>query len=267
MIETRKIWSDTLNSETILKIITPVQTTAKKTMILLHGKFNPEMSIAALDTFIKELELEKLCEDQGIIIVIPLMKNRYYISSDEYDCKSFIGKELPELIKETYFHLESSDFILAGVSMGGYGVSLIGSLTTSFDKIISVSGSYIAHDVAVGNPEVWGNLKPDSIELNDTFLGSFLPLESVESDPNRNALASLELLKSLRNDTPFIVATCGTKDWLYPRNVAFTNTMDKYNIHYKFYPIEEGTHESKCFKEGLKKALTYFEKPENNNKL
>lgn len=265
MIEKRKIWSNTLNSETILKIITPVHTTVNKIIILLHGRLSPEMSILELDIFINKLELEKLCEDFGVIIVIPLMKNRYYISSEEYDCKNFISKELPEIIKEKYINIELSDFILAGISMGGYGATLIGALTTSFNKIISISGSYIAHDIAEGNHDVWGNLNPESIELKDTFLGSFMPLDSMESDPNKNALASLKLLKSLKKGIPFIVATCGTKEWLYPRNVNFTNTMDKYNIHYKFYPIEEGKHEWKCFNEGLKKALTYFEKLDKNS--
>lgn len=38
-------------------------------------------------------------------------------------------------------------------------------------KCSSVSGSFIAYDVAIGNPEIWGIIKPDSEQVKDIFLG------------------------------------------------------------------------------------------------
>ncbi len=226
-------------------------------MILLHGTMNPEMCIELFELLPQELSLEELCNKYSVAVVIPLMKNRYYISDEKCNCDQFIAEEIPRLMKEKYKISDSKEYILAGISMGAYGATLVGARTTGvFKRIISISGAYIAHDVEIGNPVVWGDLRPDSDKLDETFLYYFLPLEDLEQSVDRNAMAALSLIT---RDETMIVATCGTKDWLYSRNLEFVKAMDKNQLSYKFFEIEAGMHDAECFKEGLRKAIEYLE--------
>lgn len=262
MVDTIKIWSEALNSTTVLKVVVPEQVNIKKIILLLHGTMNPEMSTELLECLPQELALEKLCNEFGIAVVIPLMKNCYYISTKSYDCDRFVSQELPNWVRKNYYISDSAELILTGISMGGFGATLIGARTRAFRKIISVSGAYIAHDVEIGNPEVWGELMPNGKNFSSSFLHHFMPLENLGESVSRNALAALQLF---HNDRIKIVATCGTKDWLYSRNLKFVEEMDKLRLNYKFYSLENGGHNSECFKNGLWKAVIYFE--DSNNEI
>lgn len=255
MIDTIKVPSEALKSATLLKVITPDQMNSQRMMILLHGKLDPEWSTEQLELFIQELALEELCNEFNMMIVIPLMQNCYYISSQNYDCDRFVAQELPDMVMKKYGISDSAERILAGVSMGGFGAVLIGARTAAFRKIISISGAYIAHDVQIGNPEVWGSLTPVSKNLSASFLRHFLPLENLEESVDRNALAALLLFQ---NYNAIVVAACGTKDWLYSRNLRFVRELEKNNIDYKFYSLEDGDHESECFKMGLWKVIEHL---------
>ena len=255
MIERTNVWSPELNSYIDINYIIP-KNKIDKIMILLHGKIDTDNSKKDIDDFIDKLELEKLSEKFGVAIAIPLMKNCYYISSEEYRCDNFIAKELPELTRKYINVSAETQLILGGVSMGGYGAMLIAAAQAKeFDKVISISGSFIAHDVAIGDPRIWGELKPDSEEVKDTFIESFLPLDDIEDNKHKNPIAALRLL---REGMPMVVLTCGTKEWLYSRNKDLMETLDKLKMRYKFIPIEEGKHELECFREGLWKAMKYF---------
>ncbi len=255
MVDTISIQAEALHSTTLLKVIRPDKGNINKVMLLLHGHMEPELSTEILKYMPEELELEELCNQYGIMVVIPLMQNRYYISTKDYNCGLFVAQELPEVIIENYGIAEGKEWILAGISMGGFGATLIGAQTGVFRQIISISGAFIAHDVAIGNPQVWGNLLPNSMNLYTSFLYHFLPLEDLEQSVERNALAALELLQK---DRTIIVATCGTSDMLYTRNLEFKRAMDKYKVNYQFYPLENGEHEPECFKAGLWKAVEYL---------
>ncbi|MBO5389997.1 MAG: hypothetical protein J6A59_18020 [Lachnospiraceae bacterium] len=128
------------------------------------------MCIELFELLPQELSLEELCNKYGMTIVIPLMKNRYYIS-------------------------------------------------------------------------------------DETFLYYFLPLEDLEQSVDRNAMAALSLIT---RDETMIVAICGTKDWLYLRNLEFVKANDKTQLSYKFFEIEAGTHDAECFRESLRKAIEYI---------
>lgn len=254
MIETFVVKSEALSMNTTLKVILPNDKKISTLMIFLHGKMHPELSGELLDSIPKKLNLEELCNKYHMAVVIPLMKNRYYISTEDYDCAKYIACELPKYIKTKYGISDSVEMILAGSSMGGFGATLIGAKTGIFQKIISISGSYIAEDVEIGNPKVWGNLTPYSADLKKTFLYYFLPVEDLSSSTDRNALAALEFF-SERGENPEFFVTCGTEDFLYSRNIAFAEALNKRGIKHQFYPIEHGEHDADCFRSGLWKAV------------
>ena len=256
MIETTKIPSKALKDHIFLKVITPDKQPVERLMILLHGTMNPESSLDLFEEIPDEWDLENLCESFHLAIAVPLMKNRYYISVKDYDCEEFIAYELVKYLKLRCEIPHSAEMILAGVSMGGYGAVLIGARTGVFQKIISVSGSFITGDIRVGNPEVWGTLTPHSAGVENTFLYYFLPLEDLASASDRNAEAALAL-SDRRGEQASLVLTCGTKDWLYSRNLAFLKALDQWKTDYMFYSLENGGHDAESFKKGLWKAAEY----------
>lgn len=257
MIDTIKTKSEVLGESIDLKVILPNDKPIRTLMILLHGNMNLESSMQLLEKFSLELNLEELCEKYYMAVVTPLMKNRYYISTADYDCEEYIARELPVYMKKKYNISDSVELILAGVSMGGFGAALIAARTGVFQKIVSISGAYIANDVAIGNPEVWGNLNPRCKELEKSFLYYFLPLEDLENSARRNALAALSLFKE-RGEAPVFVITCGTEDWLYSRNIQFIEELCRQDINYCFFSLEDGSHESDCFAKGLWAAIEYL---------
>lgn len=121
MINTINIWSANLHSTILLKVIRSEQAEVQKVMLLLHGLMNPEASAEILERMPEELGLEELCNQYGMMVVIPLMPNRYYISTEAYNCDLFIAKELPQAIVKEYGISEGTEWILAGISMGGFG--------------------------------------------------------------------------------------------------------------------------------------------------
>ena len=264
MIHTMDMKSDALQSNTVIKAVLPDDGLCDKMMILLHGNLNMEERIQSLDMMPCELELEALCQMYHMMIVIPLMKNCYYISTDTYDCDRFVSEELPSYIRREYDIPASVELVLGGVSMGGFGAALIGARTGRFKKIISISGSFIVHDIEIGNPEVWGDLTPCSPRLRKSFLYYFLPLSDVNESMERNPIASLQLF-SKRSEKPCFAITCGTEDWLYSRNLDFIKALEENGINYKFFAKNGGLHESSCFKSGLWQAVEWvYKQPEGN---
>ena len=257
MVETRYVKSEALSSEVLLKAILPDKNEVKNIMILLHGNMNPEKAVELWNVLPSELNLEELCNRYQMAVVIPLMENRYYISTKEYDCESLVAQELPDYMKRSYGISESVEVILAGISMGGFGATLISARTGVFRKVISISGAYIARDVEMGNPEVWGSLNPYSLNIRKSFLYYFLPLSDLSQSTERNALAALKLFHE-RSENPKFVVTCGTDEWFYSRNIELIGKMEEVGMDYWFYPVEHGRHDPDCFKKGLWKAMEYM---------
>lgn len=152
MLETLNMKSIALNTEVKLNVISPHDGNIHSLMVLLHGNMNP-LSVAELFNAIpKEFNLQDLCDTFHVLIVIPLMQNRYYISTEGYNCAEYVSYELLGYMKERYDLPKSVDAVLAGVSMGGFGATLIAAQTGVFPKVISISGAFIANDVGIGNP-------------------------------------------------------------------------------------------------------------------
>lgn len=82
MLETLNMKSIALNTEVKLNVISPHDRNIHSLMVLLHGNMNP-LSVAELFNAIpKEFNLQDLCDTFHVLTVIPLMQNRYYISTE-----------------------------------------------------------------------------------------------------------------------------------------------------------------------------------------
>ena len=138
--------------------------------------------------------------------------------------------------------------------MGGYGAMLIGANTDVFSQVISISGSFIENDILIGNPEVWGSRCPREDSAKGSFLYYFLPLEELAYSCYKSAEAALGSLKR-KEKRPELYFTCGTEDWLHPRNSALLKKLRENHIEYHYYEIPKGQHESSCFREGLWKCM------------
>lgn len=75
--------------------------------------------------------------------------------------------------------------------------------------------------------EAWGKLTPHSNGFEESFLYYFLPLENLEESIDRNPVAAIQVFPK---DQAAIVVTCGTKDWLYPRNLEFIKKSENSQI-------------------------------------
>lgn len=249
-----RIFSEALQTEVEIKIVNPDDGNVEKVLILLHGKKEKEEDHSITDKMINALGLEEMCETHHLMVVIPSMKNCYYISTEEYDCVRFVSEELIDYINNMDPYASLAEKILGGVSMGGYGAALIGANTTVFNKIISISGSFIVDDILIGNPEVWGGRKPSKEGTKNTFLSYFLPLHELQDSEKKNAGYAVSLLNG-KGNAPFFILSCGTQDWLYPRNIAFIQGLKESGIDHEFISIEDGNHDYKCFREGLWRAF------------
>lgn len=258
MIETTIIDSTALRTHVTVKTVLPEECLPQKIFVLLHGNIYPEGEFSIIENLPEELALEELCEKHHLVVVIPYMKSCYYISTELYNCDQFVARELPEWICRKYSLLSDSEKILGGISMGGYGAALIGAHTGVFRKIVSISGAYIANDVVIGNPEVWGDRIPTRESTKGSYLYYFLPLDQVYESTEKNAVAALALFLE-KNMNPVFAVTCGTKDWLYPRNLTFVKKLEELGITYDFLPIDDGGHDSSCFRKGLWKAMEKIE--------
>ncbi|MBE5955334.1 MAG: hypothetical protein E7253_02655 [Lachnospiraceae bacterium] len=250
MVITKMMNSHFLNENVKIRIIMSDKQQAERIFILLHGKKNSDEDETMPDKMTTQLELEALCEKYHMMIAIPNMKNCYYISSDNYNCEKFISEELPFFLEQNDRSILNGEKMLGGISMGGYGAVLIGANTHVFRKVISISGSFIEKDIMIGNPEVWGSRKPTEESTKGTFLHHFLPLNELADARNKSAEKALYSLKERNNKTE-LYFSCGTKDWLYARNLALLQGLEEMHIPYKFYEISEGMHESRCFRSGL----------------
>lgn len=238
----KKIESQCLHREVFIGLIIPE--TIKKILLLFHG-YNG--SFSELD---ENLPLLEYAENNQTLIVTPDMDNGYYIDRDRYEVSNFIMKELLFMLFTTYNLKSTTDLYIAGISMGGFGSLLIGSkFPDSFKKIISISGAFIAKDVAIGNPEIVG--WTENQKIMEYFRNVFGPFDTLEESIYRNPISSVVSSNKMYK-LPEIIVTCGTKDLLFERNVDMISRFNENKISYKWYPIYEGGHDYKCFDEAIK---------------
>lgn len=237
-----------------LKIITPTESNIEKVLIFLHGKLEPERDCSLIEKMFEDMDVNTLTEKYKMAIVTPCMGNQYYIDLPSYKNSLFLADELPEAIKKICFVNSDVEILIGGISMGGYGAVLCSAISGKFDRIISISGSYIQDDIMIGNSEVWGRKQPTVESTEGTFLKNFLPVEDLERNIYKNVVPALDLFGE-RKQMPYVVMTCGTNDWLYTRNKKFEDELIRRNIKHIMIEILGGNHDTDCFKEGLWEAM------------
>lgn len=236
-----KIPSRYLHDEVSIGVTVPER--VDKVLILLHGYGG---SYRHLD---ENLPLKEYAGNNNMLIVTPNMISGYYLDKPDYGVSQFLLSELTSYILSVYSIEENLPMYLAGISMGGYGSLLIGTrYPERFRKVISISGAFIAHDVAIGNPQVVGG--PGDTMALKYFTETFAPFDTLEKDVIRNPVAAIADCKN--NELPKFILTCGTEDELYSRNLAVLETLDKKGASYDWYPIKEGVHDYKAFDVGLR---------------
>ena len=252
MIQKEEFESKCLHTIAKITMVLPDTTDSPiATLILLHGSLYPEGEYSIFERLPNELQLQKLCDRHMIMIVLPFMPmNGYYISNNYFDCDRFLAEELPAHLSLKYSFIPYTEVIIGGISMGGYGATLVGSHTRRFKRILSISGAFIQNDIIIGNPEIWNRSTPDKIAKTESFLHHFKPFYDFECSVDRNIVPALEVFSETGTDTSFFLS-CGTDDWLYKRNIAFEKTLQKYMFNYKFVALQSGKHDADCFREGL----------------
>lgn len=257
--------SQALNSQVVVTTVHPDNNKSlKAVLILLHGSIFPEGSYSLYERFPDELNLQELCDEYQLMIVMPFItKNCYYISQAGLDFDCFVADELPDMIHEKYPLTRKLEIMLGGISMGAYGAALIGAHTGCFEKIICVSGAFIQDDILIGNPQIWGKSVPGRIRKEESFLNHFMPLSDLGDAIDRNAVAALSSLAENTTGIRFAVS-CGTDDMLYSRNEKLIGKLKEKQILYRFFPVKDGKHDSDCFRKGIEACIECFM---NDNKM
>lgn len=236
--------SEYLNSKLTVGAVIPKK--IDKLLLLLHG-YNGSFKHLA-----DNLPLIEYANDNSMIIVTPNMNNGYYMNKNGYSVNEFTVLELLPLIIKRYDLWENIPIYIAGISMGGYGSLLIGSaFPGKFEKIISISGAFIAHDVAIGNPQVVGD--PKDIDTLEYFTDTFAPFDTLQNDKHRNPIYAI--INCNTDIVPELILTCGTQDELYCRNLDAIGEFCKHGIMYDWFPVEGGIHDYEAFDAGLRYAF------------
>jgi S-formylglutathione hydrolase FrmB len=236
-----KFISEKLNTNVDLGVIEP--DLYERVMIFLHGYESCYEDIQ------RNLPIEELAEQYKILVIIPNVASDYYIDQDDYHIQEFIGRELPEQIKSTFPGSAQCPFYIGGISMGGYGSILIGSLYPDiFHAIFSISGALITDDVLIGNPEVVGSGQDRNVTAY--FQRVFGPLDTYETDEKRNPFAAVNYTAGQQALPAFFLA-CGSRDLLFSRNVKFLAHLRAKNIPVVWEEIPDGIHNWECFEKGL----------------
>lgn len=259
MIQNEEFKSKYLNAIVKITVVTPKDLgSVKAVLILLHGSTDPEGDYSTFKRYPDELKLQELANSNGLIFVLPFMPmNSYYISSEGFDCDSFLADELLSHLSINFQFIPNTEKILAGISMGGYGAVLVGCHTRRFNRILSISGAFIQDDIIIGNQEICGQSTPDKIYETEPFLYHFAPINTLEESTERNVVQALQA-RAMSKQKPSIFLSCGTKDRMYTRNKAFENKLNELNYKNTFYSLEGEKHDFDCFRNGLQAGLNWL---------
>lgn len=212
-------------------------------LYLLHG-FNGDH-----DTWLQHTSLVPLATKYGVAVILPSCGNRFYQDTNEESMKSFLGSELIAEIsgKHPTISNDKKRRYLAGVSMGGFGAALVGfHHKDNFEKIASLSGAFIQHALAIGDPWVLGPADP--IALRKVF-GDFQTLEGSERDP-------VGIVKRA-GTVPPIYLLCGKQDPLYYPNLRFRQQLLDLNADVTWDEVAGG-HSWDVWSQHLEKVIQWI---------
>lgn len=250
------IYSKSNSREIALGIVVPSVYT--RILIMLHGH-NGNIQ-AVNETF----PLNEYAEKYHLLIVVPELGNSFYLDrkgvsgKDDYNVSDFLGTELPEYIKREYQMNEETEVILGGYSMGGFGAMLHGlNMPDKFSALISVSGAFVANEIALGSSFVVGTsfLRNAAFEMFMIKDGE-LPIDVLPYDSKRNPEAAVKNMSEEQiKKLPEIVLTCGEADGWCMTTHRMRDLLAERNISFWYQETAEGGHNFKVFDQGFRFAF------------
>ena len=252
----KKFMSNSCNTEVELGVVVPIE--YKHIFIMLHGYGG------SIEEVERRFPLVEYASKNHLLIVVPELGNGFYLDRQDIDgeedfvVSEFLCKELPSYIKKTYGMSDETGIILGGYSMGGFGTMLHGlNNADNFIALISVSGAFIANEIAFGSEFVVGTEKQRK-EAFDVFMikEGELPIEVLLHDIRRNPEATARYMPEMKKENiPMIILTCATKDIWCATTQRMKSLMLEKNIPFHYLEIEDGVHGFKEFDQGFRFAL------------
>ncbi len=185
--------SKTLKRPVELEVLLPDSGTVSHVLFLLHGRKENRMA------WLMKSQIECFAADKNICVVMPDGMNSFYTNThNSYTFMDYVCKELPLLLKNTYYLPKDSRlWMIAGCDTGGYGALRCGlEHPEVFGHIASFSGTLdiVKHYDEYDFVNMW-NVFGDKEEL-------------LTSDNNLYQL----LEKSISKNHYQILLTCGKED-------------------------------------------------------
>jgi enterochelin esterase-like enzyme len=247
--------SDSMNKDFPVLVFLPkgYQETTKSFPVVysLHGVNNNALTEDGIRSmFIPETGYQEAADEYRVIIVCPLVGNKFYINSpifkqDKY--ATLIAVELVRLIESKYRVIKNRHSrILQGFSMGGYGaVSLLCRYPEVFCAALSRGGAL--SDKALIEDLHWDDA---SIEA----------LGNMFENPQIYHLHSIENLlnKIKEREDVAIVLEVGRDDFLYSGNVRINEKLKTCKFPFIFAQYPGGHEWSRNALNSLLSHLQYF---------
>ncbi len=217
-----------------------------KVLYLLHGLSDD------CSKWSRYTALERKVHGKNLAVIMPEVQRSFYTDMRfGINYFQYVAYELPELCKNMFnISDKREDTFVAGLSMGGYG-----ALKTAFkrpdvfSKAASFSGAVAFKrtlDKCVDNI-----YSADRIKELIGICGNDLKFTDLE-DPFFLAKKTLD-----EGNTPDVLLTCGTEDFLYQDNIEFKNYLEEIGYPAKFLEWE-GDHNWKFWDESLDHLLKFL---------
>lgn len=219
-------------------------------LFLLHGYGGNSME------WLEKSSIDRLAEDYSMAIILPSVGDGYYLDNPATgNMTTFIGTELVEDVRKRFPMLSTKreETYIGGVSMGGFGATLIGfTHPTVFSKIASFSGAFILHAVSIGDPLVLGNAEPTYFKK---LFGD--DLTSLEGSPFDPVCAAEKAMQS--GYAPSIYLLCGKNDTLYQPNLRFRTQLQTLGSSVTWQEVP-GKHEWSVWNKYLESLFCWLRK-------
>lgn len=237
MLIHQKVPSKYLEIDTDLYIIRPneIKEGPIYLLYLLHGYSGDYTN------WVRYTRIEKYVDGKNMIVVMPSGMNMYYLNTATwYPYFSYLTKELPKIIEETYrLPIKKENTFIAGLSMGGYGALRAILSTNHYAKAAAFSG---ALDIRALTKEV-PNLRKSAFE---TVFSKTIRLEDDLYHLATKQTKDIELYISCGVDDPFLVDS-----------QQFVDVLKQHNIKHVYYE-KPGSHTWDFWDQEIQSALKFF---------
>ena len=238
---------DTIKVNTLLNIILPDPPGAlelpirkRKVLYLLHGLSDDASAWQRYSS------IETLANQYGLVVVMPSVGRSFYTdlpNGQRYF--TYLTEELPQYLKDV-FNLDPKreDTLIAGLSMGGYGVFKVAlHYPERFFAAASFSGvlSMEIMRTHAGDPR--------QNEFEHIF-GDLSQLPGSEHDPITWLKQAAQNISTL----PQLYIACGRQDDLYPLNVYAHQVCQQLGIPHDYHE-EDGKHDWDFWDKQIKRFI------------